>query len=145
MKLASSVFSYLKPLSKKIMIAGSIRRDSRDPGDIDIVLIPKDREKLEEAMKKKYRKVLGGEKRATFRIGDVNIELYYTIKEEWGACLLAYSSPKGSEIGLRMVAKRKGFKLTQHGLFKNGKKVAGETEREIYSALGRPYKEPKDR
>lgn len=145
LKLSEEIVSHLKPYSKKIMITGSIRRGEKNPGDIDIVLIPKDREKLEEAMKKKFRKILGGEKRATFRKDDIDIELYYTVADEWGACLLAYSSPKGSEIGLRIVARKKGFKLNQHGLFRGSKRVAGKTEREIYKALGRPYKKPEDR
>ncbi|MBA7703078.1 hypothetical protein ES703_111860 [subsurface metagenome] len=46
---------------------------------------------------------------------------------------------------MRVVAKKKGFKLTQHGLFKKGKRVAGRTEREIYKALGRPWKAPEER
>ena len=67
--------------------------------------------------------------------------------EQMESELLAYSSRKGSGIGLRLVAKRKGFKLTQHGLFdrKTGKRIAGKTEEEIYHALGRDYKKPENR
>ena len=96
-------------------------------------------------MKKKGRFVQGGEHESTWRIEGTKVELYYTISEEWGATLLAYSSKTGSSIGLRVVAKKKGFKLTQHGLFKKGKRVAGRTEREIYKALGRPWKAPEER
>jgi len=41
---------------------------------------------------------------------------------------------------LRIIARTKGFKLNQYGLFKKGKYVAGKTEKEIYEALGRKYK-----
>ena len=58
---------------------------------------------------------------------------------------MAYSSKFGAGIGLRMVAKRKGFKLNQHGLFKKGKRIAGKTEQEIYHALGRDWKSPNRR
>ena len=150
LNLAKKVVSWLKPYSKKIEIVGSIRRKVSNPGDIDIALIPKDKknkEKLEAMLENKGKKVLGGEKKAYFKIQGVEVELYYTVPEEWGAILLAYSSKVGSGIGLRVVARKKGFKLTQHGLFsrKTGKRVAGKTEREIYHALGRPYKEPWDR
>ena len=66
---------------------------------------------------------------------------------KWGAALLAYSGKKGSNIGLRLVAMRKGLKLTNHGLFRksDGKRLASKTELEIYEALGRPYKEPWER
>jgi len=143
-KLANKITKILNPYCKKIEIAGSIRRKNKNPGDIDIVLIPKNREKLEEAMSRLGKKLQGGEHESTWRVDGIKVELYYTNSEEWGAALLAYSSKTGSAIGLRVVARIKGFKLNSHGLFnrRTGKRIAGKTEREIYKALGRPYKEP---
>ena len=150
LELSKKVVSWISPYCKKIEIVGSIRRKVENPRDVDIVLIPKNsqaKEKLEKLLESKGRKTLGGEKKAYFKIHGINIELYYTVPEEWGAALLAYSSKRGSGIGLRIVARLKGFKLSQHGLFnrKTGKRVAGKTEEEIYHALGRPYKKPEDR
>lgn len=139
-KIALKIVNYLQPYCKRIKVAGSIRRKEKNPGDIDIVLIPKDKENVEEALRKKGRFVEGGEIEAVFKIGNVKVELYYTVEEEWGACLLAYSSEKGASIGLRKIAREKGFTLNQHGLFKNGMKVAGRTEREIYEKLERKWK-----
>ena len=143
--LSKRVINNIKPYCKRIQVVGSIRREEKNPVDIDIVLIPKDKEKLEEKMSKLGRFIQGGEKESTWRVKGVKIELYYTNQEEWGATLLAYSSTTGSSIGLRVVAKKKGFKLTQHGLFKGKKRITGKTEEEIYKALGRLYKEPKYR
>ena len=145
-KLANEILRSLRPLSRRIEIVGSIRRGEKNPVDIDIVIIPKTRKKVEEVLSKKGKFIQGGEKKVTFRINGVKVELYYTIPEEWGAALLAYSSKFGAGIGLRVVAKMKGFKLSQYGLFnKSGRRIAGKTEREIYVKLGRPYKEPKYR
>lgn len=148
-KLAEKIEKKLTPFCKKIEIAGSIRRGEKNPSDIDIVLIPKNKNKLEETMKEKLngKYLQGGEHESTWRVENKQVELYYTNEEEWGAELLAYSSKKGAGIGLRIIAKRKGFKLTQHGLFnrKTGKRIAGKTEREIYAALKRPYKKPEER
>lgn len=147
--LAKDLKAKLKPLVKKIEIAGSIRRHSNNPQDIDIVLIPKDRIKLEEYLRTilKGNFLQGGNYESTWTIKNVKVELYYTTEDEWGAELLAYSGKKGSNIGLRLIAKRKGLKLTQHGLYdrKTGKKIAGKTEEEIYHALGRNYKKPEYR
>lgn len=147
--LANRIVKTIKPFCSRIQLVGSIRRKVKNPVDIDIALIPKtekDKDGIEELLKKKGRYIQGGEKRATFRIEGVKVELYYTNKEEWGATLLAYSSEFGAGIGLRMVAKRKGFKLSQHGLFsKSGRRIAGKTEEEIYHALGRPWKPPEKR
>ncbi len=149
LNFAERIFKKLKPFCKRIEIAGSIRRGEINPKDIDIVLIPKDKNKLEEFMKIKVKGkfISGGEHESSWNINGVQTELYYTTEEEWGAELLAYSSKKGAGIGLRIIAKRKGFKLTQHGLFdrKTGKKIAGKTETEIYHALGKSYKKPENR
>lgn len=147
LNLSNKIFRELKPFCRKIEIAGSIRRKNENPRDIDIVLIPKNMDKIEEQMKKLGKFVQGGEHESTWIVDGIKIELYYTTDDEWGATLLAYSSKKGAGIGLRIVARKKGFKLTQHGLFdrKTGKRIAGKTEREIYFALGRPYKEPWER
>lgn len=143
--LSKKVVGWIKPYCKRIEIVGSIRRKATNPRDIDIVLIPKNhsaKEKLEKLLEGKGKRILGGEKKAYFMIEGIEVELYYTVPEEWGATLLAYSSKKGSGIGLRIVARKKGFKLSQHGLFKGNKRIAGKTEKEIYHALGRLYKEP---
>ena len=44
-KLSSQITKWLSPFCKKIEIVGSIRRGEKSPGDIDIVLIPKNKEK----------------------------------------------------------------------------------------------------
>ena len=148
LSLSKRIVSWLKPYCRRVEVVGSIRRKEKDPVDIDIVLIPKNeknKERIERLLEKKGRRLLGGDKKAYFKIEGVETELYYTNEEEWGAALLAYSSEFGSSIGLRVVAKRKGFKLNQHGLWKKNKRVAGRTEREIYTALGRPWKSPEKR
>lgn len=147
LNLAKRLKIKLKPFCKKIEVVGSIRRKEKKLGDIDIVLIPKNKEKLEKAMSKIGKRLQGGEHESTWSVERIKVELYYTIPEEWGAALLAYSSKTGSAIGLRVVARKKGFKLNSHGLFsrKTGKRIAGKSEREIYKALGRPYKEPWER
>ncbi len=143
--LAEEITGKLKPFCRRIKIAGSIRRGEKNPKDIDIVLIPKNREKLAEFMKKQGRFLQGGEKKSRWKIKGVKVELYYTTKDSWGATLLAYSSRRGASIGLRVVARAKGFKLNQYGLYKKRKRIAGKTEEGIYSALGRKYKPPAER
>jgi DNA polymerase/3'-5' exonuclease PolX len=150
LNLSKKVICWIKPYCRRIEIVGSIRRKEKNPVDIDIVVIPKNptaKQKIEEILENKGKRILGGEKKAYFKIEGVEVELYYTIPEEWGAALLAYSSRKGSGIGLRIVARLKGFKLSQHGLFsrKTGKRIVGRTEKEIYSALGRQWKQPEKR
>ncbi len=145
LRFSKKVVAMLRPYCRRVRVVGSIRRKEGSTHDIDIVVIPKNKEKLKEFLKTKWRFLSGGEWKTSWRIKGIKVELYYATPEEWGAVLLAYSSERGAAIGLRMVAKKKGFKLNNHGLWKGKKRVAGKTEREIYKALGRPYKEPWER
>lgn len=147
LKLSKKIYNELKKESHRISFAGSIRRKSKTPTDIDIVLIPKNKEKINELLLKMGKRIAGGEKRLTFNIEGVKVEIYFADKEDWGAMLFAYSAPSGASIGLRKIARDKGYLLNQYGLYarKSGKKIAGKTETEIYSALGKKYKSPERR
>ena len=146
--LAKKIVKWIKPFCRRIEVVGSIRRKEKNPIDIDIVLIQKNensKDKIKNFLKIKGKYIQGGKKEATFRIQGVKVELYYTVPEEWGAALLAYTGASGASIGLRVIAKKQGLKLNQHGLFKQGKRIAGKTETEIYKKLGKKYKPPEQR
>jgi DNA polymerase (family X) len=144
--LSEKIIRQVKPFCKRVQAVGSVRRKEKNPADIDIVLIPKDRIKLENFMKKKFKFIQGGEHKSRWKAEGVQTELYYADNENFGAMLLAYSSRFGAGIGLRVIAKSKGLKLNQYGLFdKKGNKIAGKTEKEIYHNLGRKWKLPENR
>ncbi len=142
--LSKKIYNELKPLSKRIKIAGSIRRNNPKPVDIDIVLIPKNRQNIVEYLKTKGKFIQGGDKRSTFKIQGVKVEIYYTTPGSWGAALMSYTGPSGSSIGLRILARKKGYLLNQYGLFnkKDKRFITGKTEKSIYNALGKKYKAP---
>lgn len=149
-QLSKKIVGILKPFCKRIEIAGSIRRKVPNPHDVDIVLVAKSenfKQKIKDKLIKHGKFLEGGSHEMFFRMEGIDFQLFFTVPNEWGATLLAYSGKKGSNIGLRIVAMRKGLKLTNHGLFnrKTGKRIAGKTETEIYHALGRTYKEPWNR
>ncbi len=140
--LSKKIYNLLKPFSKKIGIAGSIRRNVENPIDVDVVLIPKDKDKIRNVLEKKGKFLQGGEKRLTFKIEGVKVEIYFTTSESWGASLLSYTGPVGESIGLRKIAKGKGLLLNQYGLYKGKKFIAGRTEKSIFDALGKKIKPP---
>lgn len=143
--LADKVFAQLIPLSKKISFAGSIRRKKPDPVDIDIVLIPKDKDKIKEILSKQGKVLYSGDKKFGVKIEGVKVEIYFATKDDWGAMLLYSTGPFELSIGLRVLARKKGMLLNQYGLFKNGELIASKTEKEIYLAFGKKYKKPEER
>ena len=65
----------------------------------------------------------------------------------WGATILYFTGPADFNIKYRWMAKRKGLKLSEYGLFDRNtdQYLAGATEADIFTALGRPYKDPAQR
>jgi len=67
--------------------------------------------------------------------------------ESWGAGLLYFIGSKNYNIELRKIAIKKGYKLSEYGLFdkKTGKMIAGRTEQEVLKKLGVKYLKPEER
>jgi len=141
-KIGNSILKNLKKICYRAEIVGSIRRGKKNPVDVDIVVIPKNKQKVRDYLAKKGKFIQGGEKRTAFDVKGVKVEVYFAASLSWGAHIMTYTGSAGYNIGLRMFAKKNGFLLNQYGLFKNKKYIAGKTEKSIYKALGKKYKEP---
>lgn len=142
-KLANDIADLIKPYSKVKVITGSIRRKKPDPRDIDIVVIPKDIKKFQNFVYTLGDKISGGDKKIVINVEGINVEFYIAKMEYLGAMMLYTTGPGGYGIGLRNIAKKKGWKLSQYGLFdENGRLIAAKTETDIYEAIGKSYKKP---
>ena len=148
LKISNEVYYRLKPHCERLMVAGSIRRHKPNVNDIDIVLIPKDREKLDGAITQLGNQIIGGAKIKRVSYKGTQIDIYYATPEIWATLLLIRTGSKENNIRLCSAAKRKGWKLhaTGNGLFnEKGDKIAGDSEESIYKALGLKYQEPWER
>lgn len=145
-QLAQTIARRLTPYANRITIAGSIRR-RQNPRDVDIVLIPRDKQGIRRVIIAMGGKIWGeGEQQIYFKLQGVNVNIYYADTGSYGAMLLTRTGSKGHEIGLRRIAKRKNLLLNQYGLYRGEKRIAGKSEREIYAVLGRPkFKRPEER
>jgi len=63
-------------------------------------------------------------------------------EDSYGAALQYFTGSKGHNIHLRGIAKAKGLKINEYGVFKGKKKIAGKEEKEIYRSLGMSWIEP---
>lgn len=144
--LARQMKTSLKPYAKKIEIVGSIRRKRPDPVDVDIVMVPKDKLKVAEVLEKKGKLMSKGSESIAVNVEGVKVDLRFSPKEEWSTQLLTYTGPHGGNIGMRKVAQKKGWKLSQHGLYdRAGKRIPVSSEREVYDKLGIIYRSPEER
>ena len=142
---------------ERVQTVGSIRRQEGWVEDVDIVVIPKhswvDGEQQAWAT---AVSVAGG--RVTRFGGTVayvdwhgtQINVFFTNHDGWGASLIWTTGPVGSNIGLTMKAKRKGFKFNQTGVWnrETGAYLGGRTEDEVARLLdwnGGVAKSPENR
>lgn len=122
--------------------AGSVRRRQETIGDIDILVTAKDPAKVRAAFIKmpEVREVVRqGEKEGMTSVilsGGIHADVRILKEDEYGAGLQYFTGDKNHNVKLRTLAIKKGFKLSEYGLFKGTKRVVSKTEEEIYAALG---------
>jgi DNA polymerase (family 10) len=132
--------------SEKIEWAGSLRRMRENIGDIDILATGPNHEKIIEAFTHlpEVKEVLAsGETKASVIVeGGLQIDLRVVKEDSYGAALQYFTGSKAHNIHLRGIAKAKGIKINEYGVFKGEKKIGGKEEKEVYKALGMEWIEP---
>lgn len=128
------------------IIAGSVRRKSKEVGDIDIVIEPKNREMLDKWLRDNFGTLINGytPKRSGL-IDGVQIDIVCADYDSWGAACMHCTGSVKTNIRMRARAQELGMKLNEKGLWKDGMWVAGKTEEEVYKALGVTYQQPEER
>jgi len=150
-EIAVKVVELLHPHCGRLTVAGSIRRRRPEVNDIDIVLIPSDRARLDYvlmSLSKDGMMKMSGKKRARVTMEKIDLDVYYATEETWATLLLIRTGSKQSNIRLASMAKERGWRLAASGdgLFdENDQRIAGDTERSIFEALALPFLEPWER
>lgn len=140
--LANEVVARLKKLKEVKMIepAGSLRRMQETIGDIDVLVISANAEKVMDAFTTmpNVERVLakGPTKSAVVLKEGVNADCRVLQPNSFGAALQYFTGNKEHNVSMRQLAIRKGFKLNEYGVFRGSKQIAGKTEEGVYKALG---------
>ena len=132
----------------KIEVAGSIRRMKETVKDIDILTTSKKPEVVMDVFVKlpHVSRVLahGPTKSSVITEDGIQVDLRVVEEDSFGAALQYFTGSKQHNIKLREMAVRSGLKLNEYGAFKEPgeKKIAGNTEEEMYKVLKLPYIAP---
>jgi len=128
---------------EEITAAGSLRRGKETVGDLDLLVTgPNAAAVLERflAYPRVHEVLSRGENKASARIGrdGLQVDVRALPRETYGAAMQYFTGSKEHNVAVRTRAVRMGFKLSEYGLFRadNDTRVAGETEAEVYQALG---------
>jgi len=140
--VAREIYKRLKSLKevKRISFAGSLRRKKELVGDVDLLVSASKTEKIMKSFTSfpNVEKVLGeGETKSSIRLREgFDADLRIVGEKSFGSALQYFTGSKNHNIKIRKIAKSKGLKLNEYGLFDKKKKIAGRTEKEVYSKLG---------
>ena len=133
----------------KVEIAGSVRRMKETIGDLDILITSKYPGKLMDYFTKAkfIKKILGkgATKSSVILDSGLQIDVRVIDNESFGSAMQYFIGSKEHNIAVRKIAIKKGLKLSEYGVFKGSKKIAGATEESVYKALGLRWMDPEIR
>lgn len=145
---ADALLAYLKqaPGVIEVAAAGSLRRAKETVGDIDLLATAPDGAAVCRHFTQypDVAEVLqSGDTRASVVLkSGLQVDLRVVPQASYGAALMYFTGSKAHNIRLRNLAIDQGLKLNEYGLFKDKCALAGESEQEVYSALGLPWIAP---
>ena len=145
------VYQKLKSLKEieEISSAGSVRRMKETIGDVDFLVISKKPEKVMDFFVSLpgVIKIWGkGPTKSSVRMKEgFDMDIRVVPKRSYGSALQYFTGSKEHNIAIRRIAMDKGLKLSEYGLFRGKKMIAGETEEEIYEALDMQWIPPEIR
>jgi DNA polymerase (family X) len=122
----------LRAKNIKFAFAGSWARKEKTCGDLDLLVLEKDKELVRELLKD----IKGFER----------IEIYGAKREDWESQLLYLYGSGTFNIMMRSLAKRKGYLLSQYGIFerKTNQRIT-TNEKKIFKLLGLNWIPPEKR
>lgn len=131
---------------RQAVIAGSLRRRKETVGDVDILVAADDLAAVSEAFISAgmVQVVLAhGPTRSSIKThGGLQIDLRAVAPESWGAALHYFTGSKDHNIAIRARALRMGLKVNEYGVFRGDDRIAGETEEDVFAAVGLPWIPP---
>ena len=146
----NSYIDYLKKCNeiKDLNIAGSLRRRKETIGDLDILVSSKKPDQVMDFFVEYsdvQRVLMKGPTKSSVILNDgLQVDLRVVSKDSYGAALQYFTGSKEHNVKMRSLAIKKGYKLSEYGLFKKNsdKYVVGKTEKEVYNKLGLDFIAP---
>lgn len=144
-EIAQELIAYLKELKvvEQVEYAGSLRRGRETVGDLDLLVTGRETASIAEHVAKHpaVAQVLAkGEDKVSVKLqNDLQVDVRMLDRKSYGAAMQYFTGSKEHNVALRDRAKRKGWKLSEYGLFEGDKILASRTEEEIYQKLELPW------
>ncbi len=138
---AQQLTHYLKEFRgvEEVTPAGSLRRGRETVGDLDLLVTGYDHAGIADHFAKfpgVAQLLAKGEDKVSVKLqNDLQVDVRLLEREAYGAALQYFTGSKEHNVALRERAKKRGWKLSEYGLFKGEEALARRTEEEIYAKL----------
>ncbi len=145
---AEELSTYLREFKgvEDITPAGSLRRGRETVGDLDLLVIGRNHAAIADhfANYPGISEILAkGEDKVSVKLkNDMQVDVRLLKRESYGAALQYFTGSKEHNVALRDRAKRRGWKLSEYGLFEDDKVLASRTEEDIYGKFDLPWIPP---
>ncbi len=140
--IVEGIIAQLKQMKQIIQIsaAGSLRRMKENIGDIDILTTGAEGKQIIQRFTQlpQVTEVLaaGDTKGSVIIEGKTQVDLRVVSPQSFGSALQYFTGSKAHNIHLREIAKERGLKISEYGIFRGDERLGGQREEDIYSALG---------
>lgn len=134
------------PAVKRIEPAGSYRRGRDTVGDLDLLALAEDAEAVMDHFARFSsisQVLLRGGTKMSVRLGiGLQVDLRVVPAESFGAALQYFTGSQAHNVVLRGMAKARGLKINEYGVFRGEARIAGEEEADVYAVLDLPLFPP---
>ncbi|HXW66972.1 MAG TPA: helix-hairpin-helix domain-containing protein [Thermoplasmata archaeon] len=122
-----------------VEIAGSFRRSRETVGDLDVLATSAAPERVFDAFsglpEVRTVRLRGGTKETVELTNGLQVDLRVVEPAAFGAALLYFTGSKDHNVHLRSIARDRGLKINEYGIFRGDERIGGRTEAEMYAAL----------
>lgn len=145
---ATALIAYLRacPAVEHVDVAGSLRRRRETIGDLDLLVASRDTAAVGERFTSypDFTKILahGGTKCSAVLRSGMQVDLRIVEPETWGAALHYFTGSKPHNIAIRTLGVKRKLKISEYGVFRGRRRVSGQTEEEVFEAVGLPWIPP---
>ncbi|SFR45197.1 DNA polymerase (family 10) [Marinobacter daqiaonensis] len=147
-QVAGPLVRYLDELDEvsRIEVAGSYRRRRDTVGDLDILVACDDSGPVMERFTShpEVAEVASqGKTRATVHLkSGLQVDLRVVKTASFGAALHYFTGSKAHNVAIRKMAVERKLKVNEYGVYRGRKRIAGETEEEVFEQVGLPWIPP---
>ncbi len=129
-----------------VEVAGSFRRSRDTVGDLDVLVCAQQHAAPIKALSRygDLRRITaaGGTKASGVLRNGLQVDIRVLPPRSFGAALHYFTGSRDHNIHVRRRAQERGYKLSEYGLFRDDKQIAGASEEDLFKALGLPWIPP---